>query len=117
MAERTSGGYPQMDPAGEPAPALLTLVGNHPHHAALLWGAHLRCVALSRPLRRYFAAAQSWDPSVAGVFLEGALKDPARRVLHGGVGEITSARLLGGPVAGIHVCPAGLGGVVVLLPT
>src|SRR4051812_7596510 len=100
MPERSSGGFAQMDPAGDPAPALLTLVENHPHHAALLWGAHLRCVALSRPLRRYFADTQSWDPSVAGVFLEGAMRDPARRVLHSGSGEIISVRLLGGPVEG-----------------
>lgn len=115
MPERSSGGFATVDPAGEPAPALLTLVENHPHHAALLWGAQLRCVALSRPLRRYFAN-ESWDPALAATFLEGALRDAARRVLHGGVGEIASARLLGGLVEGIHVCPAGLGGVVVLLP-
>ncbi|MCS6911955.1 MAG: ATP-binding protein [Myxococcales bacterium] len=117
MRERSSGGFPSIDPAGEPAAALLTLVENHPHHAALLWGAQLRCVALSRPLRRYFAGAQSWDPAMAGAFLESSLHEAARRVLHGGTGEIVSARLPGGVVEGVQLCPAGLGGVVVLLPS
>jgi signal transduction histidine kinase len=117
MSERVSAAHAIVDPAGEPAPALVGLVENHPHHAALLWGAPLRCVALSRPLRRYFSEEQSWDPAQAGTFLEEALRDMSRRVLHAGIGEVVTARLLGGPVDGVQLCPAGLGGVVVFLPT
>ncbi len=104
------------DPAGEPPAALVGLVENHPHHAALLWGRELRCLALSRPLRRYFGEIQGCDPAQAGQLLESTLHEHARRVLHAGSGEVLSARLFGQVLEGVQLCPAGLGGVVLLLP-
>lgn len=112
MTDRATG--PQ-DPAGEPPAALVSVVENHPHHAVLLWGARLRCVALSRPLRHYFGV-RGRDPAQAAALLEVALHDPARRVLHAGTGETGAVRLLGEVSSGVHFCPAGLGGVLVLLP-